>query len=179
MPEIILFVAGIVAVQIIPISFFHGDLLEQIQTEEAFMISMFMLLSTLSLVYAMGLATILSNLMLKRPWYKLVFNLINSTIAVILASVTAHFIGGLNGAAIGAILYTVLTATGVFLLFRYMHTRLLLDIPFRTIILGTSLLLGLAMYTNLAIMPIIAMIAVGMQMWYQSTKSPEPVFVEA
>lgn len=172
MQEIILFATGIAAVQIIPVYVFHDEQSEALQIEEAFMISMFMLLNVFAMVAAVSLAIITNHTLNKKPWYKLLFNLINSGIAAAASITAAHTIGGLTGAAMGALIYTILTATGIFLLFKKLGVQFTLDLPFRIVMLGTAIILGLAMYTNPAAMPIIAILTIGTQMWYQSTRRP-------
>lgn len=175
MQEIILFATGIVAVQSLPVFMSHGDNREAIQIEEAFMISMFMLLSTLAMVSAISLAVLIYSTILQREWYKILFNLVNSGVAIAIATISAQAIGGLNGAVVGAILYTVLTAVGLAILFKFLHSNFNLDLPFRSVMLGTAILLGIAMFSSPALMPLVAIATVGTQMWYQQTRSPKPI----
>ena len=173
MQEMILFATGIAAVQILPVYVFHNDSREAIQIEEAFMISMFMLLGVAAMVSAVSLAILTYSTVLHREWYKILFNLVNSGIAVAIATVAAHSIGGLNGAAVGATIYTISTAVGLSVLFKFLHAKFTLDIPFRSVMLGTAIILGLAMYSSPAAMPIVAIATVGTQMWYQQVRAPE------
>lgn len=172
MPEIILFATGLAAVMIIPIFVFHDGAKEAIQIEEAFLLSMFLMMGTLAVIGTVILATLIANIFQDRPWYKTLFNVISTGTAAGVGALLTHQIGGLNGAVVGGIAYIVLTALNLAFLFKFiLKAGLALDLGMRAVIGGTALLLGMAMYSQPAYMPVVAIATLGTQMWFQS--SPE------
>lgn len=174
MQEIILFAAGIAAVKVLPVPFYHDELLEELQLEEVFMISMFMLLNVFATVSAIIIASIVRDTLFQKPWYKTLFNSVNSGLAAWVAALTAGSIGGLLGAVIGAGIFTLFTGLGLSILFKVLHTKLRLDFPLRVTMLTTATILGVVMYNYPAILPIVASISIGIQMWYRQIRSVEP-----
>lgn len=177
MQEIILYATGIAAVQLLPVYMSRNGTREAIQIEEAFLVSMFLLLNIFTLVSALVLSGLACGILLKREWYKTLFNSINSGVAAIIAMIAAKWVGGLNGAVVGGLMYAGLTAIGLSILFKLIHIKFNLDLPFRSIMIGTALVLGIAMYSSPALMPLVAFVTIGTQMWYQRTPTPTPTLL--
>lgn len=177
MQEIMLFAVGLASLQILPVIAQDNREKEYLHFDEAFLIPMFIALSPIQVMLTMALAISVSSSLLGRAWYKTLFNTAQMSIAALLGGYLALSGTGLTGAVIGATVYAVLTASAVFVLFRYvLKVEWESNIPFRSVVLGTSLVLGIVMSTRLDLTPIVATATVGIQMGYQTLISrPQPV----
>lgn len=179
MPELILiFTVGLATLWVIPAVWFGHNNFEAIHLEEAFLIPMFMMLSSINIIFCIIMAQIITSLFLKRPWYKFLFNTAQLSLAAYIGSL---FGTSLTGAAIGALSFSVLTAFFVWSLFKFvLKTHWEDNIAFRFIVIGTSLLSGVFMASRIDLLPIASSIAIGSQLYYShlyQTKEPVPVLV--
>ena len=136
------------------------------------MIPMFMMLSPLNVVLSLSLALCVSHIILKRMWYKLLFNIGQMSLAAFVGSLFGH---SLNGAILGAATYYILTAFFIWTLFTFvLHAPWEKNFSLRFIMMSTSILMGIFMATNLALFPLIATLAMVAQFMYYQLYQGEP-----
>ena len=114
MLETLIFALVLTAVLTLPTVWLGDVEYEAINLEETILIPMFLFLSKTDLVLSIVLASALTSIFLDRPWYKFAFNAVQLSIAALIGSL---FATSLNGAIVGALIYSSLTAFFVWSLF--------------------------------------------------------------
>ena len=180
---IIFFATAIAVLQIMPVlAQWQEKGGEYLHLDEAFLVPMALLLSPLSASTVFILAVLVAGIMQQRTWYKVLFNAAQMGFSAGGGVWLAREIGGLDGAVIGALLYTILTALFVSLVRMFVESvpftySLTNQVPLRVVMSLSAIILGVAMITSITdhpeIFPPVAMAVVGAQVWYSRSTQPE------
>lgn len=171
MLETMIFVLGLTAVWTLPTVWLGESEYEAINLEETILIPMFLFLSKPDIMLSVILASALTSIILNRPWYKFLFNATQLSIAALIGSLFATSLGG---AIVGAFVYNGLTAFFVWSLFTFvLKTSWKFDPLFRGVFIVTAAISGAFMTTRLDMFPVIASIALLIQLSYSHIYSLE------
>ncbi len=182
MSEIILFLVGLGALQIIPTLVPHpaGREGENLFLDEAYLVPMVLALKSYETALIFAAVVFFVHVVQNKSHVKTLFNTIQIAFAAGAGALIGSLIGSLPGAVIGAIVYAAMSALTVGVLLSRLEQRpfkewLFNDIGFRIAMLVSSLSLGVCMQIAITgypeIFPLVAMGVVGFQMAYQRARN--------
>lgn len=170
------FLMGLAAIQVIPALVPHASEGENLYLDESFLVPMTLMLALPEILMVFGVAVFLAHAWKRMPWYKMGFNVGQVMLSATFGFMVASVVGGLLGAVLGGVVYAALSALAVNGIVSYVQGTRFLDglrdtLPFRTVMLASSVLLGAAMNVAIVsrpeIFPPVAMGVIGLQMWYK------------
>jgi uncharacterized membrane protein len=182
MSLIILFLVGLLAIQIIPTLVPHpaGREAESLFLDEAYLIPMMLALKSYETILLLVASVFIVHIMEDKSRIKTLFNTVQITFAISVGVLVSTLIGGLLGAIIGALVFSVISSISVGLLISKIEHRPFMegfrnDIWFKLTMTASALALGVCMQISITghpeVFPLVAMGVVGFQMAYQRVRS--------
>src|SRR5436853_249122 len=112
MPEVILFLVGLGALQVIPNVIPHptGREIETVFLDESFLIPMILMIHIYEIVLIFGAVVFFTHVIQNKPYSKTLFNTGLIAFGTGAAALIGNALGGIIGALIGAVFYTILSA---------------------------------------------------------------------
>lgn len=188
MSLIILFLVGLLAIQIIPTLVPHpaGREAESLFLDEAYLIPMMLNLKSYETIILLVASVFIAHVMEDKSRIKTLFNTAQIALAISVGVFIGSLIGNLAGAIVGAFVFSIISSVAVGLLISRLEQRPFMegfknDIWFKLTMTVSALALGVCMQISITghpeVFPLVAMGVVGFQMAYQRTRSVDALAV--